>query len=94
MKPNKYFSKEFVSAALDELKRLAIQIESQGAFAPPLNYTADEHERMKLLYNKLLYIITLSGEISMEYYVTNYYLDSDCEQILIEYLNEALRESK
>lgn len=94
MKQNKYFSSEFVSAALNELKRLAREIESEGAFTHPLNYTIDELERMKLLYNKLLYILTLSGEIELEYYIMNYYLDNDCGQILIESLNEALRKNK
>lgn len=94
MKPNKFFSKDFLAASFTEIKRLATEIESQGAFAHPLNYTIDELERMKLLYNKLLYILTLSGEIELEYYIMNYYLDSDCGQILIESLNEALRKSE
>ena len=89
MKPNKYFSSKFVSAVLNELKRLAKEIESEGAFAHPLNYTIDEIERMKLLYNKLLYVMTLSGEIALEYYIMNYYLDHECGHILIESLNAA-----
>ena len=89
MKPNKYFSSQFVSAALNELKRLAREIESEGAFAHPLNYTIDELERMKLLHNRLLYVMTLSGEIELEYFIINYYLDSECGQILIESLNAA-----
>lgn len=89
MKPNKFFSKEFISAALNELKRLAHEIESEGAFAHPLNYTIDEIEHMKLLHNKLLYLMTLSGEIELEYYIMQYYLDSECGQILIESLNSA-----
>lgn len=93
MKPNKYFSSEFVSAALNELKRLAQQIESEGAFAHPLNYTIDELERMKLLHNKLLYVMTLSGEIELEYFIMQYYLDIDCGQILIESLNDVKKKS-
>ena len=89
MKPNKFFSKEFLAASFAELKRLATEIESQGAFAHPLNYTIDEIERMKLLYNKLLYVMTLSGEIALEYYIMNYYLDHECGHILIESLNAA-----
>ena len=88
MKPNKYFSKEFLAASFAELKRLATEVESQGAFAHPLNYTIDEIKRMKLLYNRLLYILTLSGEIELEYYIMNYYLDSDCGQILIKSFNK------
>ena len=93
MKPNKFLSTEFVSAALNELKRLAQQIESEGAFAHPLNYTIDELERMKLLHNKLLYVMTLSGEIELEYFIMQYYLDSECGQILIESLNDVKKKS-
>ena len=93
MKPNKYFSKEFLAASFAELKRLAQDIESQGAFAHPLNYTIDEIERLKLLHDKLLYILTLSGVIELEYYIMNYYLDNDCGQILIESLNDVKKKS-
>ena len=89
MKPNKFFSKEFLAASFAELKRLATEIDSEGAFAHPLNYTIDEIERMKLLHNKLLYILTISGEVEVEFYILNYYLDKDCGQIVIEYFKEA-----
>ena len=80
MKTNKFFSKVFINAAIAELNRVAREIESVGAFAHPLNYTADELTKLKFLHNRLLYLLTASGEISMEYYVTHFYIDSDCGQ--------------
>lgn len=84
MKPNKYFSKEFLAASFAELIRLATEIESQGAFAHPLNYTADELTRLKFLHNKLLYVLALSGEISLEFYIKRYYIDASFGSFEVE----------
>jgi hypothetical protein len=94
MKRYPIIDEAFFEHAADTLKKIRIYIEGTGAFAHPLQATENEILHLKHIHNKLMYVLTLAGYYTLEEFTSQFILDKDISQVIIEGLLEQERKEQ